>query len=123
MLTALHAAISQTLFLMTLFCLGWSVIGVFTGRGVSPGLRGTVSITLVVAVAQTVLGLLLVIVDGWPFSAIHALYGVSLIAALAGALIYGRRVPPQREVLVYALLMLFSAGLVLRAAETAGRLN
>jgi hypothetical protein len=121
MLVALHAAISQTLLLLTVICLGWSAFGLVTGRGVSPGLRGTVSITLIVAIAQSLLGLVLVLVDGRPFSAIHTLYGVSLIASLTGALVYGRRVTPQREVLVYALLMLFSAGLVLRAAETVSR--
>lgn len=106
-----------------LICFGWSALGLVTGRGVSPGLRGTVSIGLVVAGIQAALGLLLVAVAGRPFSVIHALYGVSLIVALAGALIYGRRVAPQREALVYALLTMFSAGLVLRAMETVSRLD
>jgi hypothetical protein len=118
-----HAATSQTLLLLMLICFGWSAFGLVTGRGVSPGLRGTVSIGLVVGVIQAVLGLLLVAVDGRSLSVIHALYGVSLIAALAGALVYGRRVAPQREALVYALLTMFSAGLVLRAIETVGRLD
>ncbi|MCC6627104.1 MAG: hypothetical protein IT340_06840 [Chloroflexi bacterium] len=123
MLTPLHAATSQTLLLLMLICFGWSALGLVTGRGVSPGLRGTVSIGLVVAGIQTALGLLLVAVVGRPFSVIHTLYGVSLIVALAGALIYGRRVAPQREALVYALLTMFSAGLVLRAMETVGRFD
>ena len=90
-MTALHGAISNTLLLLMVVCLGWSAIGLVTGRGVSPGLRGTVIIALGVAIAQTALGALLVLAEGRPFSAIHALYGLSVIAALAGAIIYGGR--------------------------------
>jgi hypothetical protein len=122
-MTALHGAISNTLLLLTVICLGWSVIGLVTGRGVSPGLRSTVIFALGAAIAQSALGALLVLAEGRPFSPIHALYGLSIIAALAGAIIYGGRAGPQREALIYALVTLFSAGLVLRAVETVGRLG
>jgi heme A synthase len=121
--TALHGAISNSLLLLLLICLGWSVLGLISGRGVSPGLRGTLIIALGVAIAQVALGVLLVTLGGRPFSPIHALYGISLVAALAGAAIYGGRATRQREVLIYALVTLFSAGLALRAIETVGRLN
>ena len=122
-MAALHGAISNTLLLLTVVCLGWSALGLVTGRGVSPGLRSTVIIALAVAIAQTALGALLILVEGRPFSVIHALYGLSVIAALAGAIVYGGRAGPQREALIYALVTLFSAGLVLRAVETVGRLT
>ncbi len=120
-MTAVHAATSTSLLLLLLVCLGWSTLGLVSGRGVTPGLRGTYLIALGVAVAQLLLGLLLV-AQGRALSPIHALYGISTIAALAGAVVYGGRTTPQREVLIYALVALFSAGLVLRAVETAGQL-
>ena len=123
MLNALHGALSTALLLLTLICLGWSALGIVSGRGVAPGLRSTLLMTLGAAVAQLVLGVLLVAVAGRPFSGLHTLYGLALIVSLGGAAVYGGRAGQGREALIYALVTLFSAGLVLRAMETVGRLG
>lgn len=120
-MTVLHAAIGNSLLLLVLICLGWSAFGLVSGRGVTPGLRGTVVLTLAVAIGQLVLGGLLVVVQGATLNPIHLLYGLSLIVALGGAHLYGGRAGPGREVLIYALVTLFAVGLVLRAMETVGR--
>lgn len=121
-MTALHAATSNSLLLLLLVCLGWSAFALVGGRGVTPALRGTFLVALAVAVAQLVIGGLLVATAGRPLNPIHALYGISTIVTLAAALIYGGRAP-AREALIFALAALFSAGLVLRAVETAARLG
>lgn len=122
-MTALHAATSNSLLLLLLVCLGWSAFALVGGRGVTPALRGTFLVATAVAVAQLVIGGLLVATAGRPLNPIHALYGISTIVALAGALIYGGRTTPAREALIFALVALFSAGLVLRAVETAAHLG
>lgn len=120
---ALHGALSNTLLLLLLICAGWSAVGLVSGRGIAPGLRATFIMTLGVAVVQLLAGVGLIVVVGRPFSVIHALYGVSTIVALAGAYVYGGRAGAQREALIYLAVSLFTAGLVLRAVETVGRLT
>lgn len=106
---------------MTVICLGWSALGIVSGRGVAAGLRSVMLLALGVAVVQSLLGVLLITLQGRAWSGLHLLYGLSVITSLGGGVVYGGRFSPQREGLIYALVSLFSAGLVLRAVETVGR--
>ena len=123
MLLPLHAALSNSLLLLLAICFFWSFAGLLTGRGVTPGLRGTYLVTLIASVAQAVLGVLVAVAEGRPLSPIHALYGVSLTVALAAAYVYGGRQARGREVLLFALAAAFSFGLTLRALETVARFD
>ena len=96
-MTAFHAAIGNSLLLLALICLGWSAFGLVSGRGVTPGLRSTVVLTVVVAIVQLVVGGLLVVIQGAALSPIHVLYGLSVIVALGGAYLYGGRAGPRQR--------------------------
>lgn len=100
------------------------IIGVYgfwrylRNSGVSQDFWGVLAAGELLYLAQAVVGLIMVGLGLRPGRWVHFLYGILSIIAIPGAFTYMRGRDGRREVLLYALIGLFMAGVSLRAMGT-----
>lgn len=90
----------------------------FRNSGVSQDYWGVLAAGEVLYLAQAVVGVIMVILGLRPGRWVHFLYGFLSVITLPGAFAYMRGRDSRREVLIYALVGLFMAGVSLRAIST-----
>ena len=119
MLTQIHGALSQTVWLFFLFLGLWGLIRALRGRGMDGSYLGAVVIGELLFVAQAVLGFILWFSGSRPIRAeIHLLYGIFAIVFLPFLFGLLRGDDSNRGRWVFALATLFMFGVALRMIET-----
>ncbi len=116
-LPTFHGLLAQSI-LMYFGLLGaWGLVLGFRHAAVDSAYRGALFIGILIAVAQMLVGVVLLIMGLLPRDLLHFLYGLSLIVAipLARQYLVGRYLTPP---FVYGLTCLFMAGLAIRAITT-----
>lgn len=90
----------------------------FRNSGVSQDFWGVLAAGQVLYTAQALIGVIMVIMGLRPGRWVHFLYGLLSVISLPGAFAYMRGRDGRRELLIYALVGLFMAGVSLRAMGT-----
>ncbi len=113
----LHQLIAQALILYFALVGGWGVILGIGKKEMNSAYRGALTVGVILAVVQSVVGVGLLLSGGRPGSDLHFLYGVTVILTvpLVASYIAQRKFP---RVLAYGLASLFMAGLAIRAMTT-----
>jgi MFS family permease len=116
---SLHGRVAYALVLYYTLVGVWAIVQGVRDRGPDKSLRGAIAIATIAAVAQGVLGLLVLVFRGGPEDSVHILYGVALAVAmpLAGTLIRDRT--PRGQSIALGIAALFTAGLAIRGITTA----
>ena len=108
---------------MTLLLTGvltvWALFFIATGRPVDGAFRSTYILMIGVAVAQALIGVVMVLDDLRPAQSWHYLYGVSLIVFMGAGYVFATRGDQRREALIFGFASAAAFGLILRAAATA----
>jgi hypothetical protein len=121
MLTQLHGALSQTVWLFFLFLGLWGLLRALRGRGVDGSYLGALVIGELLFVAQAVMGTILWLGSNRPGRAeIHLLYGIFAVVFLPFLFGVLRGDDSNRGQWVFALANLFMFGVALRMIETGG---
>lgn len=121
-LTQIHGALANACLIFSLIIAGYGLLRYVRQQGIDANYWGALAAGEVLYLAQGVVGLTLLLMGQRPErTAVHILYGVVLAIVLPGTYAYTRARDTRREVLVYALLGLFLAGISLRAMATATR--
>ncbi len=116
----LHTGLSNTA-LLFLIALGvWGLWNFFRGEGVTGSYWGALAIGEGVVVFEAILGVALYLggSPGLARSWLHILYGIVAVICLPGAFSFTRGRSTRYEVLIYAVVSLFLAGIVNRAQAT-----
>ena len=120
-LVQIHAGLANACLLFSLLAAGYAFLRYFQQRGVDGGFLGVIAIGELLYLAQVVVGLLLALGDG-PRPArlwVHVLYGLMLVIMYPAAYAFTRGRDGPRELMTYAVVALFLAGIALRAVGTA----
>lgn len=80
---------------------------------------GALLINELVFIAQLLVGVIMVFQGMVPVRIVHYLYGFLAVITLPSAFAFTRGRSTYREAMIYGVLMLFLAGVVLRAKMTA----
>lgn len=119
-LVEVHARLANTLMLYVILLAVWGLWRFIRREGVGSSYWGALVIAEILVVAQGLLGAYLWFINTLrpERGGIHILYGV--ISALAIPAVYGytKGGDERREMLVYAAVLLFTVGLILRAIST-----
>lgn len=118
-LLRLHAGLADTLLAYTLAMAIWSFWLYSRRSDLSSQFWGAIVINELVFVAQILLGVFMVLQGRVPLRIVHYLYGVLSLITLPSAFAFTRGRSTYREALIYGVLLLFLAGVILRARITA----
>ncbi len=120
LLRVLHTGLSNTALLFMLALGIWGLWSFFRGQGVSGSYLGAVAIGEGVLVFEGILGVLLYLggSSGLARSWLHILYGIVAVICLPAAFSFTRGRTSRQELLVYAAVSLFLAGIVNRLQTT-----
>ena len=116
---SLHGRVAFALVLYYTLVGLWGIVLGIRDRGPSPAFRGAIGIATIAAVAQGVIGLVVLLFRGAPAEAVHILYGFALAVSmpLAATMVQGRT--PRGQSVALGLAALFAAGLAIRGITTA----
>jgi len=120
-LVQIHAGLSNACLLFSLIVAGYGFLRYFRQQGVDGGFFGVIVVGELLYIAQVLVGVLLAFGDG-PRPArlwVHVLYGIVLVIMYPAAYAFTRGRDGKQEVLTYAVVALFLAGIALRAVGTA----
>lgn len=119
-LVEVHARLANTLLLYVILLAVWGLWRFIRREGIGSSYWGALAIAEILVVVQGLLGAYL-----WFFNTlrperggIHILYGVISALAIPAVYVYTKGGDQRREMLVYAAVLLFTVGLVLRAITT-----
>ena len=119
-LTDVHATLANACLLFSLIIAGYGFLLYFRRRGIDSNFWGTLAAGELLFVAQGVLGIILFAGGLRPArTLVHILYGIVLVITIPGTYAVTRGRDTRREVLIYAIIGLFLAGIALRAMFTA----
>jgi hypothetical protein len=121
-LKILHNGLSNTTLLFMLALGGWGLWNFFRGEGVTGSYWGALAIGQGVVVIEALIGVALYLAgsNGPARDVLHILYGVVTLICLPAAFSFTRGRSSRYEVLIYAVIALFLAGIVNRAQTTGG---
>lgn len=119
-LVEVHARLANTLLLYVILMAVWGLWRFFRKEGVGSSYWGALVIAEGLIIAQGLLGAYLWFVDSLrpERGGIHILYGVVSALAIPAVYVYTKGGDQRREMIVYAAVLLFTIGLVLRAMST-----
>ena len=120
-LVQFHAGLSNACLVFSLLAAGYSLLLYLQQKGVEGGFLGVIAIGELLYLAQVAVGVLLAF-SGGPRPArlwVHVLYGTVLVIMYPAAYAFTRGRDGRRELLTYAAVALFLAGISLRAVATA----
>ena len=89
------------------------------GSGPTPNYIGALVIAEIAAIAQGLVGIVLLLSRA-PANSVHILYGFALAAAIPLAATLIRHRPPRAVSFAFGFIALFAAGLAIRGITTAG---
>lgn len=120
-LTLIHDRLSLTA-LMYMVILGlWGLWRYFRGQGLEGSFWGALVVAEIVVLIQGLLGGYLWISGLRPLrGGIHILYGVASALVIPGVFAFTRGDSERRVMLIYAIALLFLAGLIVRGIATGG---
>lgn len=96
----------------------WGFVLGVRGSGPTPNFIGALVIAEVVAVAQGLLGIVLLFSRS-PSQPLHILYGFALAVSLPMAATFVRKREPRAAAFAFGFIALFAAGLAIRGMTTA----
>jgi hypothetical protein len=120
-LAQIHGGLANACVLFSLLLAGYAFLRYFQRGRVDGSFLGAVAVGEVLYVVQVAVGVLLAF-GGGPRPArlwVHVLYGIVLIIMYPAAYTFTRGRDGQRELLTYAVVALFLAGIALRGMTTA----
>lgn len=97
----------------------WGVFNAFRRMPPDGNYNGALAIAVGLFVLEGVVGVILVLLGLRPARIIHFLYGVTIVLTIPAIFTFSRGRNTSRESLFYGIGMLFIAGLIDRATETA----
>lgn len=97
----------------------WGVFNAFRRQPPDGNYNGALAIAVGLFVLDGVIGVILVLLGLKPARIIHFLYGITIVLTIPAIFAFSRGRNTSRESLFYGIGMLFIAGLVERATETA----
>lgn len=119
-LSQIHDALANACLIFSLIIAGYGFLRYFRGEGIDGSFWGAIAAAELLYLAQIAVGLLLLLTDA-PRPArlwVHILYGSVLVLMYPAAYGFTRGRDTRSDVVVYALLGLFLAGISLRAMTT-----
>ena len=119
-LAEIHARLAYTTLYFVIIVGVWGLWRVFRRQGLDGSFWGTLVIGELLILAQTLLGGYLYLTGERPMRSIHLLYGFVSLLVVPGVFVYTRGGDKRREILIYALSLIFTAALVFRAITTGG---
>jgi hypothetical protein len=119
-LRVLHNGLSNTTLLFMLALGVWGLWNFLRGEGVTGSYWGALAIGQGVVVIEALIGVALYLggSNGPARGVLHILYGVVAVICLPAAFSFTRGRSSRYEVLIYAVIALFLAGIVNRAQST-----
>ncbi len=119
-LPQVHGALANACLIFSLIIAGYGFLLYLRRQGVDSNYWGTLAAGELLFVTQGILGVIL-FASGLSAARmlVHALYGIVLVITLPGTYALTRGRDTRREVLIYAIIGLFLAGVTLRAMYTA----
>ena len=119
-LNILHHGLSNACLIFSLVISGYGFWAFLRKQGFTSSYLGVLAIAEGLFVAQAVVGVIMAAQGGAPARGwVHYLYGVVTLISLPGLYAYLRGRDGPRELLLFALMGLFLAGISLRAMTTA----
>ena len=97
----------------------WGLILGARGLGPTPGFIGALVVAEIAAIAQGLLGIVVLLFRGPPSQSLHVLYGFALALALPLAATFVRKRERRTASFTFALVAIFAAGLAIRGMTTA----
>ena len=117
-IVSLHGRLATVLVLYYTAVGLWGLFLGIRNSGPTPGFRGAIAISIVAAVAQGVVGLLVFALVRPPRESLHVLYGFALVFAMPLAATVVRDRQPRGQSVALGLAALFTAGLAIRGITT-----
>jgi hypothetical protein len=121
-LVQIHAGLSNACLIFSLIVAGYAFLKYLQPQGsVDGGFLGVVAVGELLYLAQVLVGVALAFGDG-PKPArlwVHVLYGIVLVITYPAAYTFTRGRDTKRDLIIYAVVALFLAGISLRAVTTA----
>jgi len=117
-LIVIHSGLASALLMYSLAMATWSFWLYARRRELNAQYWGAMVINEFAFIAQLVLGVIMMFEGRAPLRIVHYLYGFLSVITLPSAFAFTRGRSTYREALIYGFLMLFLAGLVLRARMT-----
>lgn len=119
-LTTVHNNLANTALIYFVILAVWGLVRFARRQGVSSSYWGALVIAEILILAQGTLGAYLWYSGLRPGRGIHILYGLVSALTIPAVYAYTKGGEERREMLIYAVVALVTAGLILRATVTAG---
>jgi hypothetical protein len=110
----LHRGFATVVLLYSVFMGLWGLFLWVRGSNPSGSYLGALILAEGVAVLQSLIGLVLLLMGHRPHDNLHYLYGVLAVITLPAAYAYGNRASERRDSLIFGLAGLFLAGIAIR---------
>jgi hypothetical protein len=119
-LTEIHSRLANTLLLYIIAMAVWGLWRFLRRKGVDGSYWGALAIAEIMIVVQGLMGAYLWFINTLrpERGGIHILYGVVSALAIPAVYVFTKGGDQRRDMLVYAAVLLFTIGLVLRAIST-----
>lgn len=114
----IHARLANTALLYILLLSAWGWWRYFRRQEIHSSYWGALAIGEILILIQGGLGLYLWLIGSRPGQPIHILYGVISALAVPAAFALTKGRDARRDLMIYAAVLLFLAGLLWRAAAT-----
>ena len=121
-LVDIHGRLAYTVLFYVLVMVGWGFLRYFQRKGVDSSYFGALIIAEILIIAQGLLGAFLYLVRALrpAQSGMHILYGVVSLLAIPAIYSYTKGSEERREMLYYAIGLLFLVGIAFRSIATGG---
>ena len=119
-MASLHGRVGWALVLYYTAAGVWGLYLGARGTGLTPSFRGAVVIAEIAAIAQGLLGFVVLAFVRPPLDSLHILYGFALVLAMPLAATLIRERTPRGQAVALGFAALFTAGLAIRAITTSG---
>jgi hypothetical protein len=116
---SLHGRVALAIVLYLTVVGLWGIVLGVRGSGPTPSFIGALVIAEIAAIAQGLLGFVVLLFYRPPSQSLHILYGFALAAAIPLAATLVRKRERRTASLTFGLIALFAAGLAIRGMTTA----
>jgi MFS superfamily sulfate permease-like transporter len=118
-MTYIHARLANTALLFIGIMALWGFWRFFRRQGPNASYFGALAVGEILILVQGVLGAVLWFTSMRPGrGGIHILYGVISVLAIPGVYLFTKGREERRDMLIYAAVLAFLIGILLRAAQT-----
>jgi len=118
-LADIHGRLANTALIYFGILALWGVWRALRKQGLDSSYWGALAIAEVLIIVQGILGAILYFSGERPGRWVHILYGVVSVLVIPGLYAYTRGESDRRVMVIYALTLLISVGVILRAIGTA----